>query len=420
MSVGSPDAAARAAEVARASYGRLVGVLAARSGDIAGAEDALSEALVAALRTWPATGVPDNPEAWLITTARNRQTDAWRKAARAPTVVLTPETLDVATREPAEETGATPDPRLSLMFVCAHPAIAEMVRSPLMLQTVLGFTAAEIARACVVSPAALAQALVRAKTRIKANAIPFRIPEGDDLSDRLGDVLEAVYGAYALSWTDSEDARQMQREAVFLAGLLAEMMPDEPEAQGLAALVELIHARAGARAAGRGWAPLDQQDPGQWDGELIARAEGRLARAGRRKQLGRYQLEAAIQAVHAARRLTGKTDWLALAALHSGLVRLFPTLGARVSHAAVIAEIAGPERALAALDALEPDSVRRFQPYWATRAHVLARAGRPAEALLAYDKAIALAVNAGQRAWLGDQRERAATAVSASAPRTDT
>ncbi len=420
MSSPSHDVAARAAEVARASYGKLVGILAARTGDIAGAEDALSDALVAALRSWPETGVPNNPEAWLVTTARNRQIDAWRKAARAPTEPLDPETLDLAVREPSEATGATPDPRLSLMFVCAHPAIAETVRSALMLQTVLGFTAAEIARACVVSPTALAQQLVRAKTRIKANAIPFRIPEGDDLSERLSDVLEAVYGAYALSWTDSEDAREMQREAVFLAGLLAELLPDEPEVLGLAALLEFIQARAGARTSGGGWAPLDEQDVGQWDEELTTRAERRLARAGRLKQVGRYQLEAAIQSVHAARRRTGVTDWRALAALYAGLVKLFPTLGARVSQAAVIAKVAGPVQGLESLVAIDPEALQRFQPYWATRAHLLSRLGRRTEAAAAYERAIALTTNPGQRAWLEGKRAAVGAGVSGAGPRTDT
>lgn len=396
------DAPARAALVARASYGRLVAMLAAGSGDLAAAEDALSDALVAALTHWPDRGIPDNPEAWLVRVARNRLTDAHRRALRRNGSSED----DEMSFAPQDAQPAISDPRLALMFVCAHPAIAPPARAPLMLQTVLGFTAAEIARAYTQSPAALSKLLGRAKARIKVNAIPFRLPEGADLPARIDDVCEAIYGTYSLAWLDSEDARDMQREAVFLADLLCETLPDEPEILGLAALLEYLHARQGARLVEGCYVPLDQQHTGLWDHLQIARAEARLRRAATKSQIGRFQLEAAIQGVHAARARTGKTDWKALSALYAGLVRMAPTLGALVSQAAVAGRIEGPFAGMALLDRLSESEVRRFQPFWATRAHLLAQSGASDQARIAYARAIGLTQNAPQRRWLQDQLAR--------------
>ncbi|WP_200798015.1 RNA polymerase sigma factor [Roseivivax lentus] len=388
------------AQVARASYGRLVGILSAPAGDIAGAEDALSEALQAALVTWPGSGVPDNPEGWLVRVARNRMTDAHRRALKRDPLPVEAHALPVSGTPQAPQD----DPRLALLFVCAHPGIAEAARGPLMLQAVLGFTAAEIARAFVASPAAMSKLLVRAKTRIKANAMPFRVPEGALRTERLRDVTEAIYGCYALVWREGPEADEMQREAVFLADLLATDMPDDSEVLGLSALLAFLHARRSARLDAGRYVPLPDQRTELWDHALIAAAEARLRQAFELGRPGRFQIEAAIQSVHAARVRTGKTDQTALAALYEGLVRIAPTLGAQVSRAAVLGALQGAQAGLAALDMIDDARLARFQPYWAARAHLLAQAGAVTEAREAYARAIALTHAPPERAFLASAR----------------
>lgn len=404
--ISADDARARAAQVARACYGRLIGILSARSGDIAAAEDALSDALHRALTHWPAKGIPDNPEAWLVRVARNRMTDAHRRAIRDHPLPV--EAHEIASDMPNPINAVPDDPRLGLMFVCAHPAIAESARTPLMLQTVLGFTAEDIARAYVSSPAALSKLLSRAKARIKANAIPFEIPEGPALAERLSEVSEAIYGCYALVWTEAADARDMQREALYLADLLATQMPDIPEALGLSALLGFLHSRREARSRDGAYVPLDRQDTALWDHDLIAAARARLWQAFDLGQPGRFQIEAAIQSVHAARARSGQTNWAALYDLYQALIAMAPTLGAMVSQCAVIAQLRGPEAGLAMLNRLDDARVARFQPYWATRASLLEQAGRPSDAAAAYDRAISLTHNGQQRAFLDTGRRRVA------------
>lgn len=398
-------ARARAAQIACANYGRLIGILSAPSGDIASAEDALSDALQAALTRWPEAGLPDNPEAWLVRVARNRMTEAHRRALRQHPVAIE----DHALALPADAQPQQPDPRLALLFVCAHPGIAEAARSPLMLQTVLGFTAAQIARAYVSSPAAMSKLLVRAKARIKANAIPFRVPEDALRSERLPDVTEAIYGCYSLVWRDGPEAEDIQREALYLADLLASLIPDDPEVLGLSALMGFLHARRDARLRDGLYVPLHQQQTELWDHGLIAAAETRLRGAFRHagpdgQAIGRFQIEAAIQAVHAARARTGKTDWEALLPLHEGLARIAPTLGASVGRAAVIGEVHGLAAGLAALDMPCDPRLDRFQPYWATRAHLLAQAGEIEAAQAAYARAISLTLSPPVRAFLAAAR----------------
>ncbi len=388
-------------QVARDSYGRLLALLAVPTGDIAAAEDALADAFERALTRWPAEGVPANPSAWILTVARNRLRDLWKSRGYRMTGPLRETDCGATSFEPLDA-DAIPDRRLELMLVCAHPAIGRSIRTPLMLQTVLGVDADAIAEAFAVPAPAMAQRLVRAKRRIRAAGIPFVIPGRDALADRLPAVLAAVYGAYAIDW-QTGDARieSLSAEALHLALVLAQLLPDEPEVLGLAALVCLSESRRGARRTSGGrFVPLDEQDPSAWDPGLISRGEAFLRRAHGFGRPGRYQLEAAIQSGHCARAETGRTDWPALCRLHRGLQRLAPSLGAAVALAAVEAQIDGPEAGLAALDAIDDPAAQRFQPAWATRAHLLAMAGRVDEAAVAYRRAIGLTSDAGVTDYL--------------------
>lgn len=399
-------AAEAAAAAARDGYGRLVALLAAADGDIAAAEDALADALERALRTWPDRGIPDKPEAWLLTVARNRQRDRWKSAEVQRTAPLDPD-RDGARAVILDEVDpyAIGDHRLELMGVCAHPAIDPGVRTPLMLNVVLGFTAAEVAAAFAVPKATMATRLVRAKRRIKDTEISFDLPDRGQLPDRMEAVLEAVYGAYVIEWAAAEpQPRRLPPEAARLAEVLAELAPRDAEVRGLAALVLLSAARSPARTDPAGnFVPLADQDPARWDGRQIARAHEHLRAAHAERTLGRFQVEAAIQATHCARRPGAVADWATLKQLHTTLHRLAPTHGSATALAAVLTETDGPAQALAFLDEWVLDSVP-FQPAWATRAHLLALLGRGAEAAAAYDRAIALTTRQPERDYLAGRR----------------
>ena len=403
----SRNAVARAEELARAAYGRLLAILAARDGDIELAEDCLAEAFAQALRTWPEAGVPSNPEAWLLTVARNRRRDIHRSAPRR-----LEDPLDVAAGGALSimeelDPDAIPDRRLALLFVCAHPAIDPAVRTPLMLQVVLGFDAEQIARAFVIPSTAMAQRLVRAKRRIRDARIPFIVPERGQMPARLAPVLEAIYGAYAIDFplvAGTEPRDSLAAESHVLATTLAELLPGEPEALGLAALISLSLARRPARGTADEFVPLDEQDPSLWDAELVRLGERYLHQARALGRMGRFQIEAAIQSVHCARATAGVTDWRALRTLHAALVSIAPTLGARVAHAAAIGRVEGARAGLNALDAITDVAAQRFQPAWATRAHLLAVAGRADEAAGAYQRAISLTTDDGARRYLERRR----------------
>jgi RNA polymerase sigma-70 factor (ECF subfamily) len=382
----------RVADLVRDSYGRLLAVLAAPTRDIATAEDALADALERALQRWPDDGIPANPHAWLLTVARNRLRDMWKSHAYRMT-----DPLGETEYHPTgtDDMPAIPDRRLELMLVCAHPAIAPNIRTPLMLQTVLGVEAGAIAEAFAVEPATMAQRLVRAKKRIRDAGIPFVPPERHDLAARLPAVLEAVYGAYAIDWQLMPQATPIETlaaEALHLALVLTELLPDEPEVLGLAALVCLSEARRSARRDEQGrFVPLDEQDATRWDAVLTARGEEFLRRAHDFGRPGRFQYEAAIQSAHGSR----PTDPEALRKLYRALVRVAPSLGAAVALAAVEGQIDGPEAGLRALDAISDPAVERFQPAWTTRAHLLAETGRTAAAAEAYRVAIELTTDRG-------------------------
>lgn len=385
------------------AYGRLLAYLSARSRDIAGAEDALAGAFQAALETWPLRGVPDSPDAWLLTAARRNLLRGYRRrsvAERAtPTVALMLE--ENAQHEAAD----IPDERLKLLFICAHPAIDPAARTPLMLQVVLGLDAARIASAFLVAPAAMSQRLVRAKARIRDAGIGFAVPERQELPARLDAVLSAIYAAFGAAWDGSaggdDGGRGLASEALWLARLLVELLPDEPEAAGLLALMLFINARAGARRSSDGrFVPLGEQDVSLWSADEIAEAESILTKAAAAGRLGRYQLEAAIQSVHCQRALTGRTNWQALEQIYEGLVALAPAVGALVGRAAVRAESKGAGEALAMLDQLPAAAVSAYQPYWAVRGHVLATLSRHAEARASLMTAIGLSSDPAVRAFL--------------------
>lgn len=394
------------------SYGRLLALLAAQCRDIAAAEDALADAMERALRRWPCDGVPGNPEAWLLTVARNRLRDMWKSPARR---LSGPWAEDCDVAEEATEPVVIPDRRLELMLVCAHPAISADIRTPLMLQTVLGVEASAIAAAFAVAPATMAQRLVRAKKRIRDTGIPFVLPERTDLAARLPEVLEAVYGAYSIDWLSvpqRQAVESLSSEALHLAMVLVELLPEEPEVLGLAALMCLCEARRPARLDGDGvFVALDDQDRGRWDTELHARGESLLARAHGFGRPGRFQYEAAVQSAHCG---TG-VDRLALRKLYRALMRVGPSLGAAVALAALDGEIDGAEAGLHALDTITDRAAERFQPAWVTRGHLLAEAGRVGEAACAYRRAIELTADDAVRAYL-DERLRSLAPAGGSRP----
>lgn len=406
------DQGARAAAeaVARRSYGKLVAFLAARTRDVAGAEDALADAFAAALQDWPRSGIPARPEAWLMAVARNKITDAARRrrlsAEASGYLQLAHEELEAAAAQPSE----IPDDRLLLMFACAHPAIDPPIRAPMILQTILGFDAATIASAFLVSPATMGQRLVRAKSKIKQAGIPFRLPERADLRERLAAVLSAIYAAFAEGWSDPAGTefrrRNLAEEGIWLGRLVASLLPQEPEALGLLALMLHAEARRHARRDAQGaYVPLAEQDPNLWNTALIEEAEALLFRASRMGEIGRYQIEAAVQSAHVARRCTGRTDWAAIERLYDALSTIIDSPVVAINRAIAVAQVRGAAAGLCALDALAQDArLCEYQPYWAARAGLLARSGDAAAADQAYEHAIGLESDPVVRDFLQKRR----------------
>lgn len=401
-------ARAAAEEAARASYGRLLAWLASRTNDVAAAEDALSEAFRAALEHWPKSGVPNSPEAWLLTAARRKLIDGARKRqthiSAEPTLLLATEEAEAAARAAPD----FPDERLKLLFMCAHPAIDESVRTPLMLQTVLGLDAARIASAFLTSPAAMSGRLVRAKRKIKAAKIPFDTPNAKDLPERLEPVLAAIYAAYGTGWEAVGGAEveieDLTKEAIYLAELAVSLMPEQAEALGLVALMLHAEARKQARRADGAYVPLEKQNTALWDQRMMAKAERALAHAWKFGKIGPYQLEAAIQSAHAASKLQNRDTSQDIAALYERLVAIAPSAGAVVGYAAALTAAERHDNALDALSMIDVKTAERYQPYWAVRARIMKNLGRASEANSALTRAIGLSKDPAVRAFLSAEK----------------
>jgi RNA polymerase sigma-70 factor (ECF subfamily) len=401
------EAYATTEAVSQHSRGKLIAFLAAQSRDVAAAEDALQQAFEAALVAWPLEGCPQNPEAWLLTVARRKLIDRMRRNRDSGD----PEELDQLAAEVEPDAEEIPDRRLALLFACAHPAIDAAIRAPLMLQVVLGLEASQIASAFLMSPAAMAQRLVRAKAKIRHAGIPFRVPERAEMAERLEVVLDAVYAGFTEGWVDAagtdEARRELAGEAIYLGRLLTELLPNEPEAWGLFALMLYAEARRHARRNGEGeFVPLTQQLTALWDAPMIDEAEAVLRRACGIGQIGRFQLEAAIQSAHVERRRTGKVAWSAILELYAALVRLTGSPVAQINRAVALAEVGGADAGLEALAAVEADErIRAYQPYWAARAELLARTGASDEAQKAYEIAIGMESDPAVRRFLERKSE---------------
>jgi predicted RNA polymerase sigma factor len=411
------DAQARSTTdaVARRSYGKLVAFLAARTRDVTAAEDALSEAFASALTDWPRSGCPSNPEAWLLFVARRKLIDLGRRRRNgeiaAGELRLLTEGLDAAA---ADADAAIPDERLALMFACAHPAIDPGIRSPLILQVILGLDAASVASAFLMSPAAMGKRLVRAKDKIRQAGVPFHIPEREELADRLEYVLDAIYAAFAEGWVDPTGAdvarRDLAEEALYLGRLVASLLPTEAEALGLLALMLYAEARRLARRNEDGdYVPLAEQIPAQWDARMIGEAEALLRHASTFGNVGRYQLEAALQSAHVDHRRIGRADWHAVVRLYDALFEISHSPVVAINRTLAIAELHGSSVALAALpDATSDARLTEYQPYWAARAELLTRTGAHADARDAYEVAIGLERDPAVRRFL--QRRQSALA----------
>jgi predicted RNA polymerase sigma factor len=406
---GGAETQRTVAAVARRSYVKLVAFLAARTRDVAAAEDALSDAFVSALADWPLTGCPSNPEAWLLTVARRKAIDAARRRstgkAAAGQIQLLAEALQAASADTD-----VPDRRLALMFACAHPAIEARIRAPLMLQVVVGLDAKLIAAAFLTSPGAMSKGLVRAKDKIRHAGIPFAIPGREELPERLADVLNAMYAAFAEGWTDPGGTdvvrRELTGEAIFLARLVADLLPQEPEPLGLLSLMLHAEARRHARRDQDGdYVPFAGQDQTRWDWRMIEEAEALLRRASAHGAIGRYQLEAALQSAHVHRRRTGHANWAEVVQLYDALSALTGSPVVAVNRALAIAEFKGAAAGLQAIGEIAGDPrLAEYQPYWAARAELLARTGSFGDARHAYEIGIGLERDPAVRRFLARRR----------------
>lgn len=391
--------------VFREEYGRAVAVLARVFGDIDIAEEAVQDAFATAVSKWPSAGLPPSPAGWIITTARNRAVDRLRREASRQDRHAQAALLHA--RDEPEQEGPVHDDRLRLIFTCCHPALATGAQVALTLRLLGGLSTAEIARAFLVAEPAMAQRLVRAKGKIRDAGIPYRVPSEADLPDRLRAVLAVVYLVFNEGYTASSGRRLVREdlcaEAIRLGRLLAELMPDEPEVMGLLALMLLVESRRTARTTAGG-APvlLADQDRSRWDRDLIAEGQALVRRCLRRNQPGPYQIQAAINAVHSDAPTAADTDWRQIRALYDQLLAVSPSQVVALHRAVAVAEVEGPQAALALVDELD---LGGYHVFHTVRADLLRRLGRVEEAVQAYDAAIAGTDNAAERDFLQRARQ---------------
>jgi RNA polymerase sigma-70 factor, ECF subfamily len=383
----------------REEFGRSVAVMIRTFGDMDLAEDAVQEAFAVALRRWPGDGLPPNPGGWITTTARNRAIDRLRREARGRELLSEAALLSTGTDGPGmpEEVGSLPDDRLRLIFTCCHPALSMQAQVALTLRLLGGLSTREVARSFLVTEQATAQRIARAKRKIKAARIPYRVPEDHELPDRLGAVLAVVYLVYNAGLTGPAEPG-LCSEAIRLARLLATLMPDEPEVAGLLGLLLLSESRRTSRTRSDGsLVLLGEQDRTRWDRALIEEGQAIVRRCLRRNQPGPYQLQAAINAVHADAAVVDQTDWPQIVALYDRLLAVAPTPVVALNRAIAIGEVHGPAAALVLVDELDLDN---YYPFHATRADLLRRLGRPSEAADAYQRAAAMAPTEAERDFL--------------------